>query len=112
MKTAIQCIILLACAAICTAVIKNCQCLNTSRAVKPSLIADVREYRPRPYCNKHEVIVILKDKSSRCLNPNHRFTQAVLQTIQMQKAKQAAKMNTTAKPKTATVSVTAVPTTS
>lgn len=112
MKTAIQCIVLLACAAVCAAVIKNCQCLNTSKAVKPSLIAGVKEYRPRPYCDKHEVIVILKDKSSRCLDPTHNFTKAVLQTMKMQKAKHAAKMNTTATPKTATVSVTAVPTSS
>ncbi|MED6266427.1 hypothetical protein CHARACLAT_002065 [Characodon lateralis] len=79
MNSAIQCIVLLACIAICTsASIRNCQCVKTTQAVNPALIADVRVHEPRPYCSKHEVIIILKDKSQVCLNPESDFTKVVL----------------------------------
>ncbi|XP_054458018.1 growth-regulated alpha protein-like [Anoplopoma fimbria] len=105
MNTAIRCIIILACTIICTsASIINCRCARSNKAVKPSLIAEVMEYGPRPYCNKNEVIVRLKDKSSRCLDPNQDFTKAVLRAVQM--LRRQLKMNTTS-PKTTTSSATA-----
>ncbi|XP_015230948.1 PREDICTED: alveolar macrophage chemotactic factor-like [Cyprinodon variegatus] len=81
MNSAIQFIVLLACISICTsASIKNCHCVKTVEAVRPKLIAHVREHKPRPYCSKHEVIVILKDKSKLCLDPDSEFTKRVLET--------------------------------
>uniref|UniRef100_A0A3Q2E6A2 Alveolar macrophage chemotactic factor-like n=1 Tax=Cyprinodon variegatus TaxID=28743 RepID=A0A3Q2E6A2_CYPVA len=77
MNSAIQFIVLLACISIC---IKNCHCVKTVEAVRPKLIAHVREHKPRPYCSKHEVIVILKDKSKLCLDPDSEFTKRVLET--------------------------------
>ncbi|KAF1380728.1 hypothetical protein PFLUV_G00166940 [Perca fluviatilis] len=106
MNTSIQCIIVLACCITYTSMaILQCQCIKSSRSVDPSLIADVKEYPPRPYCNKKEVIAVLKDKTLRCLDPSSRFTQAVLQTIKMQMVVRAAKKNITS-PKTTTASAT------
>ncbi|XP_072232836.1 interleukin-8-like [Leuresthes tenuis] len=86
MNPAIQCIILLVSVAICTSMtIKNCQCVNTSKGVQPSLIADVKEYPLRPYCNKLEVIAKLKDNTFQCLDPNSRFTKMLLQIIRNRK---------------------------
>ncbi|XP_031160365.1 growth-regulated alpha protein-like [Sander lucioperca] len=102
MNTSIQCIIILACCITYTSMaILRCRCVKTSKYVNPSLIADVKENQPCPYCNKKEVIAILKDKSSRCLDPSSAFTQKVLQIIQMQRAVHAAKRNITS-PKTTT----------
>ncbi|XP_030609964.1 permeability factor 2-like [Archocentrus centrarchus] len=84
MKTslAIQCIILLACMAFCTSlVIPKCRCLTTSKPVNPSLITGVQEFGPRPYCNKRQVIVTLKDGTERCLDPEAKFTTAVLRRM-------------------------------
>uniref|UniRef100_A0A3Q2D0P3 Chemokine interleukin-8-like domain-containing protein n=1 Tax=Cyprinodon variegatus TaxID=28743 RepID=A0A3Q2D0P3_CYPVA len=83
MNSAIQFIVLLACITICTSASKcsKCQCVKTDKAVRPKLIAHVREYKPRPYCNEHEVIVILKDKSKLCLDPDSEFTKRVLETL-------------------------------
>uniref|UniRef100_A0A3Q3M4W2 Chemokine (C-X-C motif) ligand 11, duplicate 5 n=1 Tax=Mastacembelus armatus TaxID=205130 RepID=A0A3Q3M4W2_9TELE len=80
MNVAVQCMILLVCMGLS---IKSCQCVKMSKSVQPSLIADVKVYNPRPYCSSQEVIAVLKDKSLRCLDPKGKFTQAVLQTIQM-----------------------------
>ncbi|XP_038126344.1 alveolar macrophage chemotactic factor-like [Cyprinodon tularosa] len=81
MNSAIQFIVLLACITICTsASITKCHCVKTVEAVRPKLIAHVREHKPRPYCNEHEVIVILKDKSKLCLDPDSEFTKRVLET--------------------------------
>ncbi|XP_042368455.1 C-X-C motif chemokine 3 isoform X2 [Plectropomus leopardus] len=87
MNTAYQCIILLTCIANCTSQIVDCRCLKTSRSVKLAQVADFREYNPRPYCNKKEVIIMLKDGTSSCLDPNTNYTQALLRTIKMQKKK-------------------------
>uniref|UniRef100_A0A8C2ZIU7 Chemokine interleukin-8-like domain-containing protein n=1 Tax=Cyclopterus lumpus TaxID=8103 RepID=A0A8C2ZIU7_CYCLU len=83
MNTAIRCIVvLLACATIYVnfsiSAILNCRCVKTSTAVNASLIHRVEELEPRPYCNRKEVIVVLKDGSSRCLDPKGRFAKAVL----------------------------------
>ncbi|XP_035531274.1 C-X-C motif chemokine 9 [Morone saxatilis] len=102
MKTVIQCIIFLACAALYTSQINPyCQCVKTIKGVNFSLIADVKEYGIRPYCNRREVIVILNDEKSRCLDPKQRFTKALLLRMRTKKAN-AAKMNTTS-PRTTTV---------
>ncbi|KAL6118455.1 uncharacterized protein ACO6RY_03253 [Pungitius sinensis] len=79
MNTATQCIILLACAAVCTSStpILNCRCVKTIRAVPASLIARLETLPPRPYCNKKELIVVLKDGSSKCLDPNGKFAKAI-----------------------------------
>ncbi|XP_039997107.1 growth-regulated alpha protein-like [Xiphias gladius] len=106
MNTAIKCIFLLACIAICRSASYNrCHCIKTSKYVNKSLIANVKVHYPRPYCNKQEVIVILKDQSSRCLESTEKFTQNLLQLIQMQRAQKALKMNTTVQ-RTTTVSAT------
>ncbi|XP_059210746.1 growth-regulated alpha protein-like [Centropristis striata] len=95
MNPATQCIVLLACAVVCTSAILRCRCAATVKAVKPSLIADVEEYKPGPYCNKTEVVVKLKDNSTRCLDPKGKFTQAVLRTVRVQKERMAAEKNST-----------------
>ncbi|XP_022619915.1 interleukin-8-like [Seriola dumerili] len=106
MNTAIQCIVLLACMVICSSMsIKRCQCVKTKGHVNPNLITDVKVYKPRPYCNRTEVIVLLKDNNLMCLDPKKRFTQTILKVIEMQRAQRAAKMNTTV-PKTITVEAT------
>nr|XP_033962484.1 growth-regulated alpha protein-like [Pseudochaenichthys georgianus] len=121
MNYAIQCIVLLACIVTCTSLhILNCRCIKTSSFVNKSLIANIKELPPRPYCNKREVIVLLKDKRSVCLDPEGAFTQAVLRTIQRQKVIRAFKMNKTTappaqkdpptSPKTTTASASVVPT--
>ncbi|XP_041840923.1 C-X-C motif chemokine 11-6-like [Melanotaenia boesemani] len=108
MKSAIQCIVLLACVAICTsATILKCRCIKANKAVNPSLIVDVSVYQPSSYCNKQQVIVTLKDNSFRCLDPNSKFTKQVLQRKEM---KNAAKM--TSSSNTTTVAVTSVATSS
>ncbi|XP_030609923.1 growth-regulated alpha protein-like [Archocentrus centrarchus] len=81
MKTslAIQCIVLLVCMAFCNSlVIPKCRCLKNSKRVNRSLITDVQVFRPRPYCNKTEVIVTLKDGAKRCLDPEANSTKAAL----------------------------------
>ncbi|XP_051285181.1 C-X-C motif chemokine 9 [Dicentrarchus labrax] len=95
MKTVIQCLVLLACASLYTSqIIADCQCVKTIKGVNFSLIADVKEYGIRPYCNKKEVVVILKDQSSRCLDPKQKSTKVLLRRMQARKAT-TAKMNTT-----------------
>ncbi|XP_039901040.1 permeability factor 2-like isoform X6 [Simochromis diagramma] len=104
MKTsvAIQCIVLLACMALCTSyVIPRCRCLNTSNSVKIALIAQLKVDEPRPYCNRREVIVTLKDGSERCLDPQSKFTIMLLEKLNQMK-------NTTVSPYTTTASA-AVP---
>ncbi|XP_033992848.1 C-X-C motif chemokine 9-like [Trematomus bernacchii] len=99
MNYAIQCIVFLACIITCTSLhILKCRCIKTSSSVNISLIADIKDLPPRPYCNKREVIVYLKDKRSVCLDPEGAFTQAVLRTIKRQKAIRAFKMNKTTAP--------------
>ncbi|XP_068584373.1 interleukin-8-like [Cebidichthys violaceus] len=96
MNTAIRCIVLLACITICTSSsFVYCRCVKTRNAVLPSLIAHVEVYEPRPYCNKKEVIVILKDGKRWCLDPKGKFAQLILQAQQKQRALRADKMNTT-----------------
>ncbi|XP_041840918.1 C-X-C motif chemokine 11-6-like isoform X2 [Melanotaenia boesemani] len=108
MNPASQCIILLACVAICTSTpILNCRCIKTSKAVNSSLIVDVSVHKPSSYCNKQQVIVTLKDNSFRCLDPNSEFTKQVLQRREM---KNAAKM--TSSSNTTTVAATSVATSS
>ncbi|XP_041842605.1 interleukin-8-like [Melanotaenia boesemani] len=105
MNPAIQCIFLLACVAICfSASIKFCSCIKTSKGVKPSLIVEVIEYKPRPYCNKQEVIVKLKNSSLWCLDPNSNFTKEILQRAEMNKA---AKMPTSIQTTTVATSTSA-----
>ncbi|XP_041840921.1 C-X-C motif chemokine 11-6-like isoform X2 [Melanotaenia boesemani] len=108
MNPASQCIVLLACVAICTSTpILKCQCIKEKKEVNSSLIVDVTVYQPSSYCNKQQVIVTLKDNSFRCLDPNSKFTKLVLQRKEM---KNAAKM--TSSSNTTTVAVTSVATSS
>ncbi|XP_005751124.1 C-X-C motif chemokine 3-like isoform X2 [Pundamilia nyererei] len=103
MKTsvAIQCIVLLACMALCTSlIIPRCRCLNTSKSVRGP-ITEVKVDEPRPYCNRREVIVTLKDGSERCLDPQSKFTIMLLEKLNQMK-------NTTVSPYTTTASA-AVP---
>uniref|UniRef100_A0A3Q2TIT5 C-X-C motif chemokine 11-1 n=1 Tax=Fundulus heteroclitus TaxID=8078 RepID=A0A3Q2TIT5_FUNHE len=87
MNSAIQCIVLLACITVCTSASKyRCQCPQTTeKPVKSSLIHDVKIYEPRPYCSSLEVIVILKNKRQVCLNPESKFTKALLDHMKKQK---------------------------
>ncbi|XP_011615107.2 growth-regulated alpha protein-like [Takifugu rubripes] len=77
MRTMVALCILLACIAVCTSS-PACRCLNTVAAVNPSHVVDVVEYGPRPYCRRQEVIVILKNKRPRCLDPKGQFAQGLL----------------------------------
>ncbi|XP_047462304.1 interleukin-8-like [Mugil cephalus] len=101
MNNAIQCVILLACAAVCwSAAIKDCQCLKTTSNISWKTIIDVKDYDPSAYCNNRQVIVTLTDKSLRCLNPE-KFTPAVVREM---KKRLFIKMSTTTttSPKTTT----------
>lgn len=69
------------------------------------LIADVKDYGPRPYCRKTEVIAILKDGKSVCLDPNGEFAQKLLKRKQMLRMTRAEKVNTIS-PKTTSASAT------
>ncbi|XP_037614207.1 permeability factor 2-like [Sebastes umbrosus] len=110
MNTAIKCIVLLACIICSSTTILNCRCVRTVNATKISLIADVDVINPRPYCNRKEVIAVLKDGSSQCLNPNGKFTQLVVKAMLMKKAARASKKTSTSTststPKTTIASVT------
>uniref|UniRef100_A0A096M0N1 C-X-C motif chemokine n=1 Tax=Poecilia formosa TaxID=48698 RepID=A0A096M0N1_POEFO len=83
MKSVIQCIVLLACIAICTSRnIRYCHCIKTIRAVRRSLIADVNVYEPSPACPHREVIVTMTDNSQRCLDPESKFTKNLLRGVE------------------------------
>ncbi|XP_038126244.1 C-X-C motif chemokine 11-6-like [Cyprinodon tularosa] len=82
MNPLFQCIILLVCITftICDSKILKCRCLGTPvQAVKRNLIVDVKEYKPRPYCKHHEVIVVLEDKSEQCIIPGTKYAKNLLQ---------------------------------
>ncbi|XP_008284616.1 C-X-C motif chemokine 2-like [Stegastes partitus] len=84
----IQCIILLACIAICSSVpVTRCLCNKPIQAVNSSLIAQVTPYEPRAYCNKQEVIVTLKNGTTKCLDPGSAFTKKLLQVRQQNMAR-------------------------
>ncbi|KAF7229978.1 alveolar macrophage chemotactic factor [Nothobranchius furzeri] len=105
MNSAVQFTVLLACITICSsAVIKNCRCVNSIKAVNPKMIVEVRVLKPRPYCSKCEVIVTLKDKRSKCLDPESQFTKFVLGADQ----KTCAKMSTAISKTATAASTTAV----
>ncbi|XP_018560713.1 growth-regulated alpha protein [Lates calcarifer] len=109
MNTAIRCIVLLGCMVVCTSQpVIRCRCLKTSSRVNLSLITGVTVINPSPYCDKTEVIVQLKGKRERCLDPKGKLTQALLQYIHRAKAR-VNKMNTTV-PTPTTVPTTIVPT--
>ncbi|XP_039455021.1 permeability factor 2-like isoform X1 [Oreochromis aureus] len=99
MKTsvAIQCIVLLACMALCTSlVIPRCRCLKTSKSVKIALIAQLKVDEPRPHCNRREVIVTLKDGSEQCLDPESKFTKTLLEKLNQMKKTVISPQTTTA----------------
>ncbi|XP_028285231.1 permeability factor 2-like [Parambassis ranga] len=103
MKALTQCIILLACVALSTsAAILNCRCLKTIQGLPYELITDVEVREPRPYCNKREVIVTLEDDTQRCLNPEGKFTRAVLQKQKKARADKTSTSSPTTAPTTAT----------
>ncbi|XP_071315316.1 interleukin-8b.3 [Trachinotus anak] len=110
MNTAIQCIILLACMAMCSSTpMIRCQCPKTSKIVDPSLIISAKVINPRPYCSTKEVIVTMKDQTLRCLDPKEKFTKKILEVMRKQMA--IRKMNNTARQTVrATVSTTIEPT--
>ncbi|CAI5669270.1 growth-regulated alpha protein [Oreochromis niloticus] len=88
MKTsvAIQCIVLLACMALCTSlVIPRCRCLKISKSIRGALIAQLKVDEPRPHCNKKEVIVTLKDGREQCLDPESKFTKTLLEKLNQMK---------------------------
>nr|XP_023010234.2 interleukin-8-like [Maylandia zebra] len=104
MKTsvAIQCIVLLACMALCTSlIIPRCRCLKTSKFVRGP-ITEVKVDEPRAYCNRREVIVTLKDGSERCLDPQSKFTIMLLEKLRQKKSQH----KTTVSPQTTTSSAT------
>ncbi|KAM7366392.1 hypothetical protein PAMP_015835 [Pampus punctatissimus] len=94
MNALIQCVLLLASITMCiSAVIRiDCKCIKTNNSVDPSRIKDLTRYHPRPYCNKQEIIVLLKDGRERCLNPNVEFIQKTMRQWEIMKKRAA--MNT------------------
>ncbi|XP_017163961.1 growth-regulated alpha protein-like isoform X3 [Poecilia reticulata] len=83
MKSAIQCIVLLACIAVCTSnSVGRCRCIKTIPAVRNHLISDVKVYEPTPACHKREVIAIMTDNRQRCLDPESNFTKRLLMAMQ------------------------------
>ncbi|XP_034532590.1 permeability factor 2-like isoform X2 [Notolabrus celidotus] len=82
MRTASICLIFLACASVCFSMPTVCchQCLAMNKNVRFTQIRDVEVLAPSPPCNHKKVIVTLKDGTRRCLNPNAKFTQALLKT--------------------------------
>ncbi|TWW63418.1 growth-regulated alpha protein-like [Takifugu flavidus] len=90
MRTTVALCILLACIVVCTSSL-SCRCLNTVAAVKRSHVVDVVEYGPRPYCRRQEVIVILKNKRPRCLDPKGQFAQGLLRAKQRRMEEHAAR---------------------
>lgn len=68
--------------------VMNCRCPKTTPVVRRHLIADVEVYQPRPYCNRLELIVILKDKSKKCLDPQTKFAKKILQAKEKQEVAQ------------------------
>ncbi|XP_020496020.1 permeability factor 2 [Labrus bergylta] len=84
MKTAIFCLVFLACTSICFSTpILDCRCFGYHKNVRVKRIADVEVLEPNPYCSKKEVIVKLTTGGSLCLNPSSEFTKLVLKVIQM-----------------------------
>uniref|UniRef100_A0A3P9D1I0 Chemokine interleukin-8-like domain-containing protein n=1 Tax=Maylandia zebra TaxID=106582 RepID=A0A3P9D1I0_9CICH len=61
--------------------VRRCRCLNTSKSVKIALITQLKLDEPRPYCNRREVIVTLKNGSERCLDPQSKFTIMLLEKL-------------------------------
>uniref|UniRef100_A0AAZ1XYY8 Chemokine interleukin-8-like domain-containing protein n=1 Tax=Oreochromis aureus TaxID=47969 RepID=A0AAZ1XYY8_OREAU len=103
MKTsvAIQCIVLLACMALCTSVgkfIPKCRCVKTSKSVWITLITQLKLDEPRPHCNKREVIVTLKNGREQCLDPESKFTKMLLEKLKQKKSQR----KTTVSPQTTT----------
>ncbi|XP_025761697.1 permeability factor 2 isoform X3 [Oreochromis niloticus] len=101
MKTSvvIQCIVLLACMALCTSlVIPRCRCVKTSKSVRIALIAQLKLDEPRPHCNRREVIVTLKDGREQCLDPESKFTKELLKKLKQKKSQR----KTTVSPQTTT----------
>ncbi|XP_038126214.1 C-X-C motif chemokine 9-like [Cyprinodon tularosa] len=92
MNPSFQCILLLACITItiCNSIpMTRCRCPNPKqipKAINRTLIADVIQYKPRPYCNRYEVIVTLKNKTKTCLDPKSKFTIALLQAKERMEA--------------------------
>ncbi|CAI5669268.1 unnamed protein product [Oreochromis niloticus] len=100
MKTsvAIQCIVLLACMALCTSLfIPRCRCLKTRKFVRVP-ITEVKVDEPRPHCNRREVIVTLKDGREQCLDPESKFTKELLKKLKQKKSQH----KTTVSPQTTT----------
>ncbi|XP_022072913.1 C-X-C motif chemokine 3-like [Acanthochromis polyacanthus] len=105
MNAAIRCITLLVCVAICSAsAVKYCRCIKTIQGVNLRSIADVKVHGPRPYCRKQEVIVILKNGRSHCLDPEVKFTRILVQRTQ---TPSMARAKNTMSPKSTTESDTA-----
>ncbi|TMS02175.1 interleukin-8b.1 [Larimichthys crocea] len=101
MTSAVQCIIILACTAILTSSgAKVICCLNKTKTVRVpfSHIVSATEYPPSPYCNNKEVIITLKNGRRVSLDPNERYTKAVLKWL---KARDAAKNTIASKATTA-----------
>ncbi|XP_005453196.1 permeability factor 2 isoform X2 [Oreochromis niloticus] len=101
MKTsaAIQCIVLLACMALCTSLgPPRCRCVKTSKSVRIALITQLKVDEPHPHCDRREVIVTLKDGREQCLDPESKFTKELLKKLKQKKSQR----KTTVSPQTTT----------
>uniref|UniRef100_A0A669F495 Chemokine interleukin-8-like domain-containing protein n=1 Tax=Oreochromis niloticus TaxID=8128 RepID=A0A669F495_ORENI len=89
MKTsaAIQCIVLLACMALCTSLGKcvlsdygglGVYLCSLKGSVRIALITQLKVDEPHPHCDRREVIVTLKDGHERCLDPESKFTRYLI----------------------------------
>ncbi|XP_029931422.1 uncharacterized protein LOC115376095 isoform X1 [Myripristis murdjan] len=78
---------------------QRCRCIALSRSLTRATVArivSVKTSPPNPFCDKTEIIVILKDGISRCLDPSTDFTKRLLQKIsEKQKSSSSVQMTTT-----------------
>ncbi|XP_062901125.1 interleukin-8-like [Mobula hypostoma] len=60
----------------------RCQCINTnSKFIHPKQMENIEIIPSGPHCAKTEIIVILKNGSSVCLNPEAHWVKKIIQMI-------------------------------
>ncbi|XP_072898967.1 interleukin-8-like [Hemitrygon akajei] len=60
----------------------RCQCINTnSKFIHPKQMENIEIIPSGPHCAKTEIIVILKNGSSVCLNPEAQWVKKIIQML-------------------------------
>ncbi|XP_059819358.1 interleukin-8-like [Hypanus sabinus] len=60
----------------------RCQCINTnSKFIHPKQMENIEIIPSGPHCAKTEIIVILKNGSSVCLNPEAHWVKKIIQMV-------------------------------